>query len=157
MKLDTDMFPINRIELGEKKILVHSTQTSTTKGKNVIVSDEIRSRMVKPHNPEEEVWKENYAKRPVRRVKPTSSMLIEKYMRQQQWGMARQLSGSKRHRSLGYQPCYGRHDMHCAPAVPWVSWAGWHEGDWDLQRNQGRLVGRTKFHGNRSIREQDRT
>jgi hypothetical protein len=83
MKLDTDLFPMSMIELGEKKILVCSSQANTTRGKNVIVSDELRSQMVKPRDPEVGTWKENYAIRPVRRVKPTSSMLIDKYMRQQ--------------------------------------------------------------------------
>jgi hypothetical protein len=78
MKLDTDPFPVNMVELGEKKILVRSSQASTMKGKNIIISDELRNRMVKPHNPEVGVWKENYVKRPVQRVKPTSNMLIKK-------------------------------------------------------------------------------
>jgi hypothetical protein len=107
MKLDTDPFSVNMVKLGERKILVRSSQASTTKGKNVIVSDELRNRMVKPHSPEVGVWKENYVKRPVRRVKPTSNMLIDKYMRQQQWRAAGQSSGLKRYRSLGCQHRYG--------------------------------------------------
>jgi hypothetical protein len=56
-------------------------QAETTKGKNVVVSDELRNRMIKPHNPKIGVWKENMLRKPTKRVKPTSSMLIEKYQR----------------------------------------------------------------------------
>jgi hypothetical protein len=38
--------------------------------------------MIKPHNPEVGMWKENMRRKPVRKVKPTSAMLIEKYQRQ---------------------------------------------------------------------------
>jgi hypothetical protein len=38
--------------------------------------------MIKPHNPEIGVWKENILQKPARRVKPMSAMLIEKYQRQ---------------------------------------------------------------------------
>jgi hypothetical protein len=38
--------------------------------------------MIKPHNPEIGVWKENMQWKPTKRVKPTSAMLIEKYQRQ---------------------------------------------------------------------------
>jgi hypothetical protein len=55
---------------------------ASTKGENVIVSDELRSRMIKPWSPEVAIWKENIWQRPTRRVKPTSAMLIEKYERQ---------------------------------------------------------------------------
>ena len=82
MKLDVDPFPVNTIKLGEKKILVRTDQAETMKGKNVAVSDELRNRMIKPRNPEVETWKENVRRRPAHRVKPNSSMLIEKYMRQ---------------------------------------------------------------------------
>jgi hypothetical protein len=51
MKLDTDPFPIGMVELEQKKILGHTDQADTTKGRNVIVSDDLRNRMIKPHNP----------------------------------------------------------------------------------------------------------
>jgi hypothetical protein len=51
------------------------------KGKNVVVFDELQSRMVKPRSPEARVWKENVARKPARRLKLTSDMLIEKYLR----------------------------------------------------------------------------
>jgi hypothetical protein len=50
MKLDTDPFPIGMVELMDKKVLVHTDQAETTKGKNVVISDELRNQMIKPHN-----------------------------------------------------------------------------------------------------------
>jgi hypothetical protein len=41
MKLDADPFPIGMVELELKKILVRTDQAETTKGKNVIVSDDL--------------------------------------------------------------------------------------------------------------------
>jgi hypothetical protein len=43
----------------------------------VVISDELRNRMIKPHNSEIGVWKENVLWKPAKRVKPTSAMLIE--------------------------------------------------------------------------------
>jgi bifunctional pyridoxal-dependent enzyme with beta-cystathionase and maltose regulon repressor activities len=82
MKLDTDLFPINMVELMDKTVLVHMDQADTTKGKNVVISDELCNRMIKPHNPEIGVWKENVLQKLAKRVKPTSAMLIEKDQRQ---------------------------------------------------------------------------
>jgi hypothetical protein len=53
-----------------------------TKGKNMVISDELRGRMINPYNLEISVWKENVLQKPAKRVKPTSAMLIEKYQRQ---------------------------------------------------------------------------
>jgi hypothetical protein len=47
------------VELKHKKILVRADQAETTKGKNVVISDDLRNRMIKPHNPEIGVWKLN--------------------------------------------------------------------------------------------------
>jgi hypothetical protein len=90
MKLDTDPFPIGMVELMDKKILVRTDQAETTKGKNVVVSDELHNRMIKPHNPEIGVWKENVLQKLAKRVKLMSAMLIEKY----QW----QLEEDRRYR-----------------------------------------------------------
>jgi hypothetical protein len=79
MKLDMDPFPVGMVELEHKKILVCTDQAETTKGKNVVVSNDLHNRMIKPHNPEIVMWKENVQRKPARRVKPTSAMLIEKY------------------------------------------------------------------------------
>jgi hypothetical protein len=83
MKLDTDPFLVGMVELVDKKILVCMDQVETTRGKNVVVSDELRNRMIKPHNPKIGVWKENMLQKPAKRVKPMSAMLIQKY----QWQM----------------------------------------------------------------------
>jgi hypothetical protein len=97
MKLDVDPFLVSIVNLGEKKILVRTDQAVTTRGKNVVMLDELRSRMMKPRSPEVSVWKENIYHAPKHRVKSTSSMLMDKYVRQQQWdrGLTR-LGGIKR-------------------------------------------------------------
>jgi hypothetical protein len=81
MKLDTNPFPIGMVELMDKKVLVRMFQAETTKGKNMVVSDELCNRMIKPHNSEIGMWKENVLWKPAMRVKPTSAMFIEKYQR----------------------------------------------------------------------------
>jgi hypothetical protein len=48
----------------------------------VVISDDLRNRMIKPHNSEIGMWKENVQRKPAKRVKPTSAMLIEKYQQQ---------------------------------------------------------------------------
>jgi hypothetical protein len=79
MKLNTNPFSVSMVELDHKKILVRMDQAEMTKGKNVVVSDNLRNRMIRPHNPEIGVWKENVQRKPTKRVKTTSAMLIEKY------------------------------------------------------------------------------
>jgi hypothetical protein len=79
MKLNTVPFPIGLVELKHKKILVRTDQAETTKGKNMVVSDDLRNRMVKTHNQEIGMWKDNVQRKPAKRVKPTSAMLTEKY------------------------------------------------------------------------------
>jgi hypothetical protein len=78
-KLDTNMFPVSMVELEHKKILVRTDQAKMTNDKNVVISDDLRNRMIKPHNPEIGMWKENVQRKPAKRVKPMSVMLIEKY------------------------------------------------------------------------------
>jgi hypothetical protein len=75
MKLDTDPFPVDMIEIEHKKILVRTDQAEMTMGKNMDVLDDLCNRMVKPHNPEIGVWKENVQRKPAKRVKPTLAML----------------------------------------------------------------------------------
>jgi hypothetical protein len=79
MKLNTDTFPVGMVELMDKKVLVHTNEAKTTKGKNVVIFNELRNRMIKPHNQEIGMWKENMLRKLAKRVKPTSAMLIEKY------------------------------------------------------------------------------
>jgi hypothetical protein len=78
MKLDMDPFPISMVELMDKMVLVRMDQAETTKGRNVVVSDELRNRMIKPHNLEIGMWKENVLRKTAKRVKPTWARLIEK-------------------------------------------------------------------------------
>jgi hypothetical protein len=82
MKLDTDPLPVGMVELMDKKVLVRTGQTETTKGKNMAIFDELHNWMIKPHNPEIGVWKENVLRKPAKRIKPMFAMLIEKYQRQ---------------------------------------------------------------------------
>jgi hypothetical protein len=82
MKLNTDPFSVGMVELMDKKVLVCTDQANTTKGKNVVISDELHNRMIKPHNPEIAMWKENVLWKPAKRIRPTSAMLVEKYHRQ---------------------------------------------------------------------------
>jgi hypothetical protein len=56
MQFDVDPFPVNAVGFEEKKILVQSDQASTTKGKNVIMSNELRNRILKPRSPEIGIW-----------------------------------------------------------------------------------------------------
>jgi hypothetical protein len=101
MQLDMNPFPVGMVELAHRKILVWSSQADTTKGKNVIVSDDFRNKMMKLHSPEVGIWKENVGRRSAQRVKPTSDMLIKKYLRQQQDGVY--IRQRKRSRSPGYR------------------------------------------------------
>jgi hypothetical protein len=79
MKLDVDPFSVDMIDFAEKKVLVRQDQAGTTRGKNVVVSDEFRLKMLKPKNPKVGVWKENARRKDRSRWKSTSNFLIEKY------------------------------------------------------------------------------
>jgi hypothetical protein len=49
MKLDVNTFPVNVSMINfEKKVLVRASQAGTTRGKNVIASDEPRLKMITP-------------------------------------------------------------------------------------------------------------
>jgi hypothetical protein len=47
------------VKLEHKKILVRTDQVETTKGKSVVISDGLCNWMIKLHNPEIGMWKEN--------------------------------------------------------------------------------------------------
>jgi hypothetical protein len=64
------------------QLLQRALPYETTKGKNVVIFDDLHNRMIKAHNPEIGVWKENVQRKPTKRVKPTSATLIENYQRQ---------------------------------------------------------------------------
>jgi hypothetical protein len=59
MKLDTDPFPIGMIEIEHKKILVRMDQAEMTKGKNMVISNDLHNQLIKPNNPKIGIWKEN--------------------------------------------------------------------------------------------------
>jgi hypothetical protein len=46
MKLDMNSFPVSMVELEHKKILVRTDQAKMTKGKNVVVFNDLRNRMI---------------------------------------------------------------------------------------------------------------
>jgi hypothetical protein len=48
----------------------------------MVVSNELHNRMIKPHNLEIGVWKENMLQKPAKGAKPTLAMFIEKYQQQ---------------------------------------------------------------------------
>jgi hypothetical protein len=64
LRLDSDPFSanVNLINFEEMKVLVLTSQADMTLGKNVVVSDERRARMMKPPSPEPGVWKINERK-----------------------------------------------------------------------------------------------
>jgi hypothetical protein len=114
MNLDTDPFPIGMVELMDKKVLVRTDQDEMTKGKNLVISDELWNRMVKPHNPEIGMWKENVLWKLAKRVKPTSAMLIEKYQQQleENWRY-RVTRGFKRDRFCEAQTKPDQQELRC--------------------------------------------
>jgi hypothetical protein len=61
MKLDKDSFPtnMNMVELEGKKVMVRLSQAELMKGKEVIIGEERKSRMVKPKSLEVGRWKRN--------------------------------------------------------------------------------------------------
>jgi hypothetical protein len=131
MKLDTASFAIGMVELMGKKVLVHMDQAVMTKGKNVVVSDELRNQMIKPHNSEIGVWKENVLQKSAKSVKPTSAMLIKKY----QWQLEedrryRVTQGIKRDRFFGAQKWPDQWEPWCTeePQRRMV----YHSIDWEL-------------------------
>jgi hypothetical protein len=99
MRLDVDPFLVNTVGFGEKRILVHSDESDTAKGKNVVMSDELQNKMIKPHNPKVGVWKQNVRRSLMRKAKPNSEALITKYARQQRHQMGKWQAGSKQERS----------------------------------------------------------
>jgi hypothetical protein len=78
MRIDNDPFPagVNMINFKEKMVLVHS---HLTRGKNVVMSNEPRARMMKPQSPEPGKWKVNQRRMATLKIRPTSDMLLEKY------------------------------------------------------------------------------
>ena len=107
MKLDSDPFPINVVELESKKMLIRSDHTESAREKN-IVDNSAPPRMIKPKNPEIGVWKVNGGRRQAPRPKPTVSMLLEKYTLRKASNVFNRLGGNMHPRSL-YGP--GGHEQ----------------------------------------------
>jgi hypothetical protein len=101
-QLDVDPFLVNTIRFEEKKILVQTDKVVTTKGENVVVSDELRNKMIKPRSLEAEVLRENVRRKPTQRIKPNFVRLINKYFRRQQREAHEQWRGFKRGRYPGH-------------------------------------------------------
>jgi hypothetical protein len=119
MKLDVDLFSIYMINFEEKRILVCTDQAKTTEGKNVLVFDDLRTRMIKPWNPEVGVWKENVQRKKHLEWKPTSSFLMEKYVRNRWESVFRWLGGQKREMSPVYNyGAGGRYEL--GQEQPWA-------------------------------------
>jgi hypothetical protein len=142
MKLDTNLFPVNVIEFEQKKVLVRTDQAEATKGKNMIVSNELRNRIIKPWSPEVGVWKENVRRAPARRIKPTSNMLIDKYLRQQEERRRHQgIRGAKRQRTADVR------DRSYAPGSQ-----SWHaQQRTAVYQTAARLTGMTRVTGHSPI------
>jgi hypothetical protein len=96
MKLDKDPFPINVIDFESKRVLVRTDQAETTKGKNVVISDDLKLKMIIPKSPEVGVWKVNERKRVQSVFKPTSEFLLNKYTSQWKRNEFQHFRGFKR-------------------------------------------------------------
>ena len=96
------------IEFENKKMLIRSHQTDSPKGKNVVVDDNVAPRMIKPKNPEVGVWKVNGGRRQAPKIKPTVSMLLEKYTSRMAGNVFNRLGGVKRPSSPSGPDGHGR-------------------------------------------------
>jgi hypothetical protein len=102
MKLDVNPFPVDAIDFEEKKVLVQTDQAATTVGKNVVVSDDLRVRMLKRgRSLEENVWRKHRSE-----WRPTSNFLMEKYSRECHESVFNRLEGYKRRRSSEHEYGY---------------------------------------------------
>jgi hypothetical protein len=81
MKLDKDPFPanMNTVELNGKKFLVRPSHTESTKGKEVIIGEERRLRMIRPKNLKISRWNKNERSKSRFRPKVTFNILMAKY------------------------------------------------------------------------------
>jgi hypothetical protein len=74
-------------------VLVQTDQAESTKGKRVVVSNQLRTWMVKPRNPEPRVRNRNELRKQRLEWKPASDFLIEKYTRMRRGGVFGRLGG----------------------------------------------------------------
>jgi hypothetical protein len=82
------------------------------KGKNVVVSDVPRVRIVNPRNPKTGMWKANLRRMVWPEWKYTSSFLMKKYVRKQHESVFGRLGEHKRERSLVYNQCMRMKDEY---------------------------------------------
>jgi hypothetical protein len=81
MKLDKDLFStnMNMVELEGKKVIIRPSQAESTKGKEVIIGEERKQRMIKSKSPEDGQWKKNKRSKPQSLPKATFNILMPKY------------------------------------------------------------------------------
>jgi hypothetical protein len=81
MKLDKDMFPANTnmAELEGKKVMVWPSEAESMKGKDVIIGEDRKPRIIKPKSLEAGQWKRNEKSKPHSCPKATFDILIAKY------------------------------------------------------------------------------
>jgi hypothetical protein len=81
MKLDKDPFlaNMNTVELVGKKVMVRSSQAESIKGKEVVIGEERRLRMIKPKNRRIGRWMKNEWSKPQSHPKATFNILMAKY------------------------------------------------------------------------------
>jgi hypothetical protein len=93
LKPDHDHFLINIIDFENKKVLVRAHQRESTKGKNVIVSDEYIAKMIKSRSPEVNVWKVNQRGSMHSAFKPAFEFLLSRYATRQKRGVFQRARG----------------------------------------------------------------
>jgi hypothetical protein len=81
MKLDKDPFlaNMNMIELEGKKVMVRLSQANSTKGKEVVIGEEMQPRMIKPKSLKATQWKKNERNKAQSHPKATFDILMAKY------------------------------------------------------------------------------
>jgi hypothetical protein len=100
MKLDNDPIPTSVIDFDNKKILVRSDKTESTKGKNIVIDDNAAPRMIKKKKSQVEVHNDNERKVQLApRSKPTVKHLLDKYTSLKASNVFNRLGGNKGHKS----------------------------------------------------------
>jgi hypothetical protein len=81
IKLNKDPLPMNTnmVEFEGKKDMVQPSQDDSTKGKEVVIGEEIHLRMIKPKSLEAGQWKKNERSKTQSCPKATFDMLMAKY------------------------------------------------------------------------------
>jgi hypothetical protein len=81
MKPDKDTFLTNMsmVKLNGNKVLVRPSQAKSTKGKEIIIGEELPSRMIKSKSPKDGQWQKNERSKSQQRPKATFGILMAKY------------------------------------------------------------------------------